>query len=169
MAFSCIPAPYTFSWIWKSQCTPRIKVFAWLMFVDRLNTRSMLRRRNFNLQSGHNCVLCQLGTEEDITHLLFACPFAVRCWYKLNIVWDLSLEIHTRIMHAKNLSPHSFFMEIFLVVAWEIWKLCNATIFEGARPSFHLWTVRFREKMQLQLHCFKHDTIVLVRNWLASF
>ena len=43
-AFSCIPAPYTFSWIWKSQCTPRIKVFAWLMFVDRLNTRSMLQR-----------------------------------------------------------------------------------------------------------------------------
>ena len=34
MAFSSLPAPRTFSWVWKSQCTPRIKVLLWLTLVD---------------------------------------------------------------------------------------------------------------------------------------
>jgi len=34
-----------FKIIWKSRCTPRVKFFAWLVLVDRLNTKTMLRRR----------------------------------------------------------------------------------------------------------------------------
>jgi hypothetical protein len=33
------------TWLWKSKCTPRVKFFGWLVLVDRLNTRNMLRRR----------------------------------------------------------------------------------------------------------------------------
>jgi len=79
LAFSTMHAPITFSWMWKSQCTLRIKVFAWLLLVDRLNTRVMLRRRNFNIQTGIECVLYDTGIDEDVDHLLFACPFATRC------------------------------------------------------------------------------------------
>jgi len=118
LAYSTIEAPRTFSLLWKSQCTPRIKVFAWLLLVDRLNTRVMLRRRkrrNFNIQSGVACVL--LRSEEDINHLFFACSFAARCWQKLQIHWDLLLDIHARILHARAASQLSFFMEIFLIAA----------------------------------------------------
>ncbi|KAG2583238.1 hypothetical protein PVAP13_6KG153706, partial [Panicum virgatum] len=66
---------------------------------------------------------------------------------------------------AKNASSYSFFMELFLIAAWEIWKLRNS----GARPTFHLWIVRFKEQVQLQLLRFKHDRAVSVRAWLASF
>ena len=76
LAFFTVQTPITFSLPWKCQCTPRIKVFAWLMLVDRLNTRVMLRRRNFNIQAGVTCVLCASGLEEDIDHLLFDCSFA---------------------------------------------------------------------------------------------
>ena len=101
LVFSTLEAPKTFSWLWKSQCTPRIKFFAWLMLVDRLNTRVMLRRRNFNIQTGTLCVLCTVGVDEDIDHLLFACPFAASYWAKLQIHWDLTLDIHRRIIQAK--------------------------------------------------------------------
>ena len=77
MAFTTLQVPRTFSILWKSQCTPRVKVFAWLMMVDRQNTRVMLRRRNFNVQSGVACVLCATGSEEDINHLFF--PALLRC------------------------------------------------------------------------------------------
>jgi len=53
-------------------------------------------------------------------------------------------------------------MEIFMVAAWEIWKLRNATIFEGVRPTYHLWTVRFKDQMQLQLHHFKHEKAIFM-------
>ena len=128
----------------------------------------MLRRRNFNIQAGVNCVLCASGLEEDIYHLLFDCPFATRCWHKLQIHWDLTLDIHDRIPQAKDAFMLSFFVNFFLIAAWEIWKLRNAVIFEGVHPTFHLWTVRFKDQVQLQLHRFKHDRASLVKTWLTS-
>ena len=34
------------SWIWKSSCTMKIKEFAWMLIMDRLNTKDMAERRN---------------------------------------------------------------------------------------------------------------------------
>ena len=66
LAFSHLtPAP-TFEWIWKSKCSPRLKFFAWLMFIDRLNIKSMLQRRHLNAAHNTLCVLCGQQVEEDI-------------------------------------------------------------------------------------------------------
>jgi len=43
----------------------RIKFFAWLILVDRLNTKSMLKRRNMLAEEEVNCVMCNLGEEEE--------------------------------------------------------------------------------------------------------
>lgn len=82
-----------FKWLWKAGCTPRIKFFGWLVLVDRLNTKDMLRRRHCNPQNQVLCIMCPLNAIEDIDHLLFFCPFAKRCWQKLNILWDDSLPL----------------------------------------------------------------------------
>ena len=81
----------------------------------------------------------------------------------------MTLDIHARILQARGASQITFFMEIFLIAAWEIWKLRNAVIFDGIRPTFYLWTVRFRDQVQLQLLRFNHDRDILVRAWLSSF
>lgn len=48
-----------FSWIWRSKCTNKWKVFVWLLLVDRLNTRNMLRRRHYVLvDKKYSCLLC---------------------------------------------------------------------------------------------------------------
>ena len=39
----------SFSWVWKSKCIPRLKFLAWLILVNRLNTKTMLQLRNFNV------------------------------------------------------------------------------------------------------------------------
>ena len=168
LAFATMDVPRTFSLIWKCQCTLRVRIFAWLILVDRLNTRVMLRRCNFHIQGGYNCVFCHLGVDEDVDHLLFACPFAERCWRKLHVHWNLSLDIHARIMQARQASSYSFFMEIFLIAAWEIWKLRNAIIFYAARGSLNLWIVRFKEHVLLQSVRFSHDKEALVKSWISS-
>jgi hypothetical protein len=33
-----------FTWMWKSKCQPKHKVFFWLLLKDRLNTRAFLRQ-----------------------------------------------------------------------------------------------------------------------------
>jgi len=77
-----------FKIVWKSRCVPRIKFFAWLILVDRLNTKTMLQRRHFNVQDGTACIMCTTGEQETIEHLFFECPFAQQCWTRLGISWD---------------------------------------------------------------------------------
>ena len=51
-------APAPFQWIWKSRALPKQKFFFWLLLLDRLNTRDLLARKNFYVES-KACVLCQ--------------------------------------------------------------------------------------------------------------
>jgi hypothetical protein len=68
-----------FSWLWKSSCQPRHKIFFWLLFHDRLNTRNLLGRKNFHLQC-YDCVCTNCNLEETLEHLFWLCPFAGKCW-----------------------------------------------------------------------------------------
>lgn len=79
MVFQNYQASAIFKELWKCKCTPRIKIFMWLLLVDRLNTRSMLVRRNYYVQPNVFCVMCNGNVEEDIDHLFFSCPFASTC------------------------------------------------------------------------------------------
>jgi hypothetical protein len=115
LAFRNMQVPLIFSWLWKSKCTPRMKFLGWLMFVDRLNTRNMLRRRHFHLDDGYTCIMCNLGVE-DINHLFIDCPFAKSYWFALQIHWIDEIDVNRRLAFARaqhNNNP--FFMEIFLV------------------------------------------------------
>lgn len=47
---------------------------------------------------------------------------------------------------------HMFFMEIFVIAAWEIWNVWNSKIFEGTTPTLHLWVFKFKEQTSLQMH-----------------
>ena len=44
--FSEIVVDPLLGWIWKCSCTLKIKVFGWLLLMDRLNTRDMMQRRH---------------------------------------------------------------------------------------------------------------------------
>ena len=53
-----IPVP-VLPLIWKTKCVMKLKVFAWLLIQDRLNTRDMLARRHCPI-SDISCVICQM-------------------------------------------------------------------------------------------------------------
>jgi hypothetical protein len=57
------------------------------VMVDRLNTKTMLKRRNISSgdEDEPHCVTCNDGADEDIEHLFFSCSFARNCWVKINI------------------------------------------------------------------------------------
>jgi hypothetical protein len=59
-----------FTWLWKSKCQPKHKVFFWLLLKDRLNTRALLRQRSMPLDS-YTCDNCILQVEETVLHLFF--------------------------------------------------------------------------------------------------
>jgi hypothetical protein len=57
-----------FTWLWKSKCQPKHKVFFWLLLKDRLNTRALLRQRAMLLDS-YTYDNCILQVEETAIHL----------------------------------------------------------------------------------------------------
>jgi len=64
--FSGFHAEQTFTWLWQTKCTLCLKFFAWLLIVDRLNTKDILRRRRLHTQSGFTCVIwCNVGSEQN--------------------------------------------------------------------------------------------------------
>ena len=98
---------------------------------------------------------------EDLKHLFFDCPFALVYWQKLGIVWDDTNDIHTLLQQGRRHFGMAYFIEIFIIAAWEIWNLRNAKIFEGQTVSFQLWNVKFKEqivtfqKFTNQIHSLK--------------
>lgn len=46
LMFAGLECPSIFKKIWKRKCMPKLKVFIWLLLVDRLNTHDMLDRRH---------------------------------------------------------------------------------------------------------------------------
>jgi hypothetical protein len=155
--------------LWKAGCTPRIKIFAWLILVDRLNTKTMLRRRHFNIQGDVLCVLCNTGMEEDIDHLFFECPFAMQCWNSINFSCDINLPFLERLSTASNVHNLPFFTEATLIAAWELWKLRNDKVFQRRDPTPALWLVNFKSQCILQSVRFKEDLRSSFCIWLDAF
>ena len=57
-----------FSWIWKSSCQAKHKIFFWLLLHDRLNTRNLLARKKFRLAT-YDCATLQCRQVETSVHL----------------------------------------------------------------------------------------------------
>jgi hypothetical protein len=55
-----------------------------------------------------------------VDHLFFNYPFVAQCWDKLDIIWDLSLELEDRVAQAKQASGWAFFTEVVMIAAWEL-------------------------------------------------
>jgi hypothetical protein len=123
-----------------------------LDLVDRLNTRTMLLRSNFHVQSNELCVLCDNNTPKDIYHLFFSCPFALACWQKLGFQWNMSLPICDRIWEvADSGSAQPFALDFFIMAAWEIWNIRNLVISDNGVVSPQVWLRKFKSQGYLHL------------------
>jgi hypothetical protein len=149
-------------WIWESRCSNKLKVFTWLLLMDRLNTRNILKRKNFKVRGdNYNCALCQLQREETAFHLFFNCPFSQDCWRHLNIQWNYQINFFATFQQARDLHGSPFFMEVFIIAAWQIWKQRNNFIFNRGRPSFLGWKKEFCAEALLQANRFSEEKSTL--------
>jgi hypothetical protein len=167
--FSTVHAHPIFKIVWKSRCTPRVKIFVWLVLVDRLNTKTMLQRRHMAVQDGVVCVMCSTGQHETIEHLFFDCPFAQSCWQRLGITWDASLQIFERLMQARSTHAIPCFIEVTMLAAWELWKVRNDKVFHRRDPNFARWLGNFKSQCLLQSCRFKADLRSSFCVWLDAF
>jgi hypothetical protein len=102
------------------------KILFCLVLKHRLSTRALLRRRNMHL-SDYNCVFCTVNVEEDLDHLLlFHCPFAMACWFNLDVILPNTNDILIILESIRDQLRLSFFTEIIITMSWAF-GLCEMT------------------------------------------
>jgi hypothetical protein len=147
---------------------PTLKVFVWLLFHNRLNTRGVMRRKQWHLDSGYTCALCASTHLETREHLFFECEFARGCWEALGIHWDLSQHITSHVMAAKQFFVGPCFMEILGCATWNIWKMRNDLIFQGQNASINRWKVKFQGDLMLHRFKVKEMLVQPLIDWLLD-
>jgi hypothetical protein len=151
--FKDVVVPDYLQRIWKSKCIMKHKVFAWLMLVDRINTRDMLRRRrNMDIGSVFSCMLCDTGLDETRNHLFFCCPFSSSCWSEIGINWCTDMHLGPMVADGKQSWARPFFTEILILGSWNIWKIRNRVFFDLAIPEVENWKRQLSQDLEI-LQC----------------
>jgi hypothetical protein len=163
-----IVTPAPFCWIWKTKCMPKIKFFSWLLLKDRINTRDILRRRHKHLEEGYHCVLCHTNTDETLLHLFFECTSSESRWFAIGINWNLNLQgdVIQMLIEQKQQFVGPYFMDLFMIAAWCIWKERNDYIFNHKPPSISNWKQSFKNEVKLHLYRIPNHKRVVIMNWV---
>ena len=146
----------------------KIKVFGWLLFNDRLNTRNMLKRRHYDIGDDHTCLLCGLDVEETVDHMIFTCSFSRQCWARLNLNWEPFASRFQAIQDKKESRATKMLLEKFLLAAWSLWKERNNKHFRAVDPTLQSWLARFITDFSLLQHRVKEACRPLVLDFVAS-
>jgi hypothetical protein len=127
----------SFLWLWKSKCTPTVKFFCWLVLSDRLNSKNMLKRRHFIINSEYQCLMCTYPLEKTTEHMIFHCPFSHNCLQVLGMNWQTSGNRLQIFEEGKTRWHKPLFMELFMLASWNIWKQRNKMLFRVLTPLLH--------------------------------
>jgi hypothetical protein len=161
------PAPPPYKWIWKSCCLPKQKFFFWVLLQDRLNTRNLLARKNFHIDS-KSCILCDDQVEETMMHLFFECDFSQTFWWKIGEEWNLDFDLINMIIDAKNRSSNLFFKEALMCGCWSIWNERNGIIFDGKHRDLNHCYSFFKSSVGMIRHRVKPSLKEGMQNWLDT-
>lgn len=153
----------------ENKCTLKLKVFLWLLLMDRLNSKDLLQRKHFNTQGNDRCVTCNSLTTEDSFHLFFTCSFAQQCWHNIGIDGNFHRTFMDMIIEAKENFQFPFFMETFAICCWNIWSRRNDFIFNNVPVNFQRWRSDFKEEFTLHMRRVKKSEQTLWQSWIQPF
>ncbi|KAJ4771274.1 RNA-directed DNA polymerase (reverse transcriptase)-related family protein [Rhynchospora pubera] len=127
--------------IWKLKLPFSVKLFAVLLFHNRLLTQEALHKRNIMVQPG--CVLCSSANLETAPHLFSICPFAVQIWQKLKLLFpplsaaylgDLQSLWEHFLQYSCSGRDNNLAI-LTLTALWAIWLERNNRIFKQQRRT----------------------------------
>ena len=110
----------------------------------------------------YSCVFCSLGFEEDLCHLFFHCPFAVSCWFSLNLLVPNTSDLESLLQNFRIQLQIPFLMEVIITMCWAIWSIRNDGILNGMAPSLH----RCKKEFALVILRAKEKYHPFIDQWL---
>jgi hypothetical protein len=115
---------------WNSSLPTKVKIFVYLLAINRLSTRSNLFAKHCALSA--DCAGC--NSEETARHLFFDCARAAAVWAALGVhvpdgevdIWSLTspIPVAASAWHAT-----------IAVVLWHVWEARNDVVFNSLSCS----------------------------------
>ncbi len=122
-----------------TKCVMKIKVFIWLLFYDRLNTKDMLDKKNCASKDANiSYVLRSTSIREILIHL-FSCALLVE-GTRTGFRWNINLNLFQMIVLPRIGLKRKGFLKIMCIACWHIWKRRN----EFTIISTHRWINGFK-------------------------
>lgn len=88
--------------VWQLKVAPRIKVFGWLMYLNKILTVDNLRRRGWCIVNW--CIMCKANLEST-KHLFNECPFSKGVYSQ--VAHTTGTAIHTMLVPTEEVILHN--------------------------------------------------------------
>lgn len=124
-------------WLWKLKVTPKLHLFLWLVWWDRLPTKNLLHLRN--IVQDNECPCCK-DESENTLHVLRDCVRAEKVWDLLSppvTFWhqgQVGLWIKESVSIDRETQGVSWSI-LIPFLCYEIWVGRNKFVFEGVQPA----------------------------------
>jgi len=149
--------------VWQLSIPPRVHIFLWLLYNNKLLTRDNLQKRRD--VADKTCLFC--CEEETVNHLFFDCCVASLTWNYISI--ELGVQVGSDfesigrwwISNNKNAVLNC----VCAATLWSIWKLRNNLCFQGKgwrgigqvlcsiARMLRRWSVLLKPDKQAKLEC----------------
>jgi hypothetical protein len=117
--------------VWEARVPLKIKIFAWLLILDRLPSSLLVAGRNGPASGA--CALC--GAPEDSSHILFSCSMARFAWSALRSILGCNWcpanfsQFHA-ILAGFSGRARRLLWTLFLAQSWALWTVRNKLTME---------------------------------------
>lgn len=126
----------SFNWkryVWKVECSPKIRQFLWKLNNNAMAVGEALVRRG--IQVDGKCKRC--GANESIFHVMFECPTARKVWELAPAMaipssnsCNTMEEVLTACSRMTNLPPAGLSKPLYPWILWVLWTSRNQLMFE---------------------------------------
>lgn len=120
---------------WTLSIPPKIQIFMWLLFRNRILTKVNLQKRGCD---GDTCVFCD--DQKTANHLFLNCHLVKQIIYWLSKV-QLHYNCWTSLQHVIEFAltlpviTRTTFLLVFSATCWIVWKYKNEVYFQNLRPK----------------------------------
>jgi len=122
--------------LWQTPVPLKVRIFLWMALKNKISTMANLRKKIRQWNTPTICKFCN-REEEDTDHLLILCPWLMKIWKELEVLFDI--KSHPPSLKAAFTSWRLNIKQqdreawdfCFAATCWSIWLERNSRIFEG--------------------------------------
>ncbi|XP_021979514.1 uncharacterized protein LOC110875620 [Helianthus annuus] len=130
-----------FGFKWCKWVPVKCNIFMWRAFLDRIPTKTALRRRNIQVQD-EECVMCGEGLDST-DHILTECGIAsgvwngISMWCRIPQVFAFSTSdlVHIFDQYTRSEIKKKALQGVIIITCWRLWKARNEMIFSNKVPK----------------------------------